>query len=475
MENRYVVRTLGCKANLADSQCLEAELQRRGWNPGVPADLCIVNSCTVTDEADRQSRKLASRLARENPNAAIVVTGCSAEVDPERLARSKGIDYVVGNRDKPRLVELVLGKVAERASAPARAIECEPAELLGVVEGYDELRSRHPMDRDWPLPEEALERIGSGDSRRTRGFLKIQEGCNAFCTYCVIPYGRGPSRSLTPDEVVARAGRLVGQGPRELVITGTNIGDYGTDLGEDPVKALVALLSRLFAETPVERLRVGSLDPLEITPGLIALMEREPRFCPHFHVSLQSPHARVLRMMKRRYGFDEVRRCLEEIAARLPSAYVGMDVITGFPGESAEEFEWGVERLRELPWTRLHVFPFSEREGTPATRLPGVVPPAERRERARRLAELSLARLRERVAAVAARGRMDGILLESPVRARDGGVEWVAGHSREYFRALVRAGAHEVAGLRNRVVSVAIDGIDVDAPAGEVSLVGSIA
>jgi threonylcarbamoyladenosine tRNA methylthiotransferase MtaB len=203
MEPTYIVKTLGCKANLYDSQLIEAELQKRGWKPfqakainfaypqAAPL-VCIVNSCTVTDEADRQSRKMAARLGRDHPGARIVVTGCSAEVDPERLARSKGIHYVIGNRDKPELVSVILEKLAKDEGR-----EISTGEVLGVAEGYAELLSRHPMDREWPVSETfALPPV----SQRTRAFLKIQEGCNTFCTYCIIPYGRGPSRSLRPRE-----------------------------------------------------------------------------------------------------------------------------------------------------------------------------------------------------------------------------------------------------------------------------------
>ncbi|MCM2278338.1 MAG: tRNA (N(6)-L-threonylcarbamoyladenosine(37)-C(2))-methylthiotransferase MtaB [Oligoflexia bacterium] len=464
----YILKTLGCKANVYDSQLIEAELRKRGWKPwsGEPepddALICVVNSCTVTDEADRQTRKMASRLFRDHPEASIVVTGCGAEVDPERLAASKGIHYVIGNRDKHQLVELILERIAQ---APQSARSEGRAEVLGKTEGYVEMISRHPMDREWPLVESvfAAPSLQEGQSGKTRAFLKIQEGCNSFCTYCVIPYGRGPSRSLRPREVLAQVRVLVEQGVREIVITGTNIGDYGTDWGEKPM--LDELLAMILGETALERLRVSSLDPTEITPALLSLMAREKRFCPHFHVSLQSPDTRILRLMKRRYGFEEVRGCLERIAS-LPApsggVFVGMDVITGFPGESAQDFEKTCATLEKLPWSRLHVFPYSERAGTPATRLPGTVPTEERSQRARRLSELSLNRLtRIHEAVLRQNPLLDSVLLERPSGSS------ISGYTPNYLRVALPCSSETGAGLQNQLVAVKIKEIQIDKNSGD--------
>jgi threonylcarbamoyladenosine tRNA methylthiotransferase MtaB len=494
MDSYYVLKTLGCKANFYDSQLIEAELQKKGWKPlPVGADsagtsasslLCVVNSCTVTDEADRQSRKMAARLARDNPNARVVVTGCAAEVDPERLTASKGIHYVIGNRDKPKLVELILEKI----KASLHEQPPERGEVLGVAQGYSEILSKHPMDREWPEGGEAFHVPPihlDGHSGKTRAFLKIQEGCNSFCTYCIIPYGRGPARSLRPREVISQVRKLVSEGIREVVITGTNIGDYGSDWAESAQHG--ELFRMILAETDLERLRVSSLDPTEITDEILSLMASEPRFCPHFHVSLQSPHSRVLRLMKRRYGFEQVKSCLDKISAvfaPLGGVFVGMDIITGFPGETESEFEWGYEALAALAWTRLHVFPYSEREGTPATRLPGSVRQEERLKRARRLNELSLVRMRkhhDNVLAQALAGGMtlDGVLLERAGRPPEGmspeleaqfaGVErWQAGYTANYLRVFVP----EAAGSRNSLVSVKPLGLVSDTQNGDVAFVG---
>ncbi|MCC7441435.1 MAG: radical SAM protein [Bdellovibrionales bacterium] len=496
---KYAVRTLGCKANLYDSQLIEAELQRMGLSPaaaGERADVCVVNSCTVTNEAEKQSRGMASRLSREHPGAKVVLTGCSAEIAPESLRAARGVDFVLSNRDKPRfggLLRQALG--ADRGASPSES--AGQAELLGDARGYEELRSRHPLDREWPLPEEVaftpseLQREGEpppgvarNSSSRTRAFLKIQEGCDSFCTFCIIPYGRGPSRSLRAGDAVAQVQRLVEQGVREVVLTGTNIGQYGmdwsgggrtTDDGYGDFQ-LEALCRAILERTSLERLRVSSLDPGEISSGLLALMESEPRFCPHFHVSLQSPHSRILRLMKRKYGAEEVRGTLERIAALGTSRrpFVGMDLITGFPGESAEIFEETLSLLRALPWDRLHVFPYSEREGTPSTRLPGSVPVGERKRRARVLNALSLERLRARYEGTLSEGRLlDDVLIEGPCRGPDGQRRWAGGYTRDYLRVLLPLSDSTTAARSNAVVSARALSLAVDPAGGDVVLLAA--
>ncbi|MFN7685535.1 MAG: tRNA (N(6)-L-threonylcarbamoyladenosine(37)-C(2))-methylthiotransferase MtaB [Oligoflexia bacterium] len=436
----YLVKTLGCKANLADSQRLEADLRARGWVPAnheAEAELCIVNSCTVTDEADRQSRRLASRMISRNPNAVVVMTGCAAEVDPEKLATTRGVAYVVGNSDKSRLVDLVLA-----ASQRARSRDESSSlggEVLGQVRNYEQMSSRHPMDREWPAMD--LESPPERVRGTTRGFLKIQEGCNSFCTYCVIPYGRGPARSLPSKALISRVQEMVAAGTREVVLTGTNLGDYGADWSEAslwvPGLELERLVQAILEKTTVERLRLGSLDPTEITDGLIELAaSSHGRLCPHFHVSLQSPLSRILRLMKRKYSSVEVERTLQKISARLPDAFIGMDVITGFPGETSTDFEATVQALERLPWTRLHVFPYSERAGTPATRLPGSVAQAERLLRARRLSALSQARQRQWVFEQKKSGWLGPVLFERPARwGGDKKMYW-SGYTPNYLRVL---------------------------------------
>ena len=322
-----------------------------------------------------------------------------------------------------------------------------------------------------------------GEAGRTRTFLKIQEGCNSFCTYCVIPYGRGPSRSLGISEIVAQIAELVDQGVQEVVITGTNVGDYGMDWNADPSSPqLCELFEAIFSQTEIPRLRVSSLDPTEITPDLFALMRREPRFMPHFHVSLQSPHSKILKLMKRKYQWEQVQECLQSIAdlpAPQGGAFVGMDLITGFPGETREDFEWGYDALKTLPWNRLHVFPFSERKGTPATRLPLSVPQQERVRRAGLLRDLSFERGKSSHHAVLAESvkhqrPLDRVLFESKTKGPSPGI-WVAGHSANYLRVLVAVKSEDEAlALNNKTLPVMPSSVMSDSAAGELAFIGKL-
>jgi len=474
MTRRYTVHTLGCKANAYDGQLIEQELAKRGWSEqaeGEGPDVIIVNSCTVTNEADKQSRKLASRLSRKHPQACVVLTGCGAEVSPERMAKVPGVHFVVGNQNKETLARLVLDKIDE-----PRVMD-GPAEILGGVEEYAKIRAKHPMDRSWPVPEAAF--LSPSEGRKaTRVFLKIQEGCNAFCTFCIIPYARGPARSLRPGRVVDHVRSLCEQGVQEIIFTGTDLGDYGIDLGSDgpSLEDLVALVLR---ETSLPRLRVSSLDPVEISPRLLEIMEREPRLCPHVHVSLQSPHSTILKRMKRSYDSKQVvttLNALSDLGERLAKSralnggiFAGMDVITGFPGETEEIFEWTLHRLEELPWHRLHVFPYSERDGTAATKLDGVVPKAERKKRVRRLMELSTQRLKGAYEELLKSGRPVSILVEGPVRGPDDSHRWISGTTENYFRVIAPHPNPEQ--HRNQMVELFPTSVHVDERAGDVSLI----
>jgi len=471
---KYVVRTLGCKANLSDSQRLEESLQAQGLVPfseGGEAEVqvCVVNSCTVTDEADIQSRKMARKLKKQYPNAKIVMTGCGAEVSPHLMAESAGVDFVVGNQNKDRFASTVMTAIRDQVASGS---------VLGSVTGYSELLSRHPMDREWPQAESTYlppPLDMEGESSRTRLFLKIQEGCNAFCTYCVIPYGRGPSRSVRPRLLIESIRKMHNGGAQEVILTGTNIGDYGSDWSEDGRPCFEDLVQMILDETEIPRLRLSSLDPSEISPRLLGQMRDYSRLMPHFHVSLQSPVTRVLKAMKRKYTQKEVVDCLTAIRGlkefRGP-IFIGMDVITGFPGETDAEFQESVEVLRSLPWSRLHVFPYSEREGTPATRIPGSVPVSVRKERARILSELSFERIQS-VYFSQKDGVARGVLLEGSVRGPDGTRDWISGYSQNYLRVLVRA--NEGAFLKmNRINDLRPDSMALDRPGGEAFYIAKV-
>jgi threonylcarbamoyladenosine tRNA methylthiotransferase MtaB len=447
----YQIHTLGCKANWNDSQEIEAQLRAGGMNVGASDDdpeVIVVNSCTVTDEADKQSRKLAERLKKKHPRSRVVFTGCSAEVSPDVVDEVA----VVANRDKGEFRQLLK--------------DSPESGKLGRAEGYTEMHSRHPMDREWPLPSSRLVLpVRDGVTNRTRAFLKIQDGCNVFCTYCVIPYGRGPSRSLKPNEVVTAIQGLTDHGYKEVVITGINIGEYGlTKRGH----SLEPLLRRVLTETEIERVRLSSLNPVEITPELMRLMDENERLCPHFHVSLQSVDDEILKKMKRGYTSKDVIRCLNDIASMKRKPFVGMDLITGFPGETTEVYEKSKELLAEMPWSRLHVFPYSERSGTPATRLNGVVDRGERKRRSRELNALSLERLKSHYEANKGRAFND-VLIEGSVKGPGAG-EWVSGYTPDYTRFILKK-----ANLKsNTYVSAQAHTVIIDASGHEVSFLGTL-
>lgn len=478
--SKYVVKTLGCKANWYDGQLLESKLQDLGWrqseNSG-DAELCIVNSCTVTDEADKQSRQLAKRLAREYPRAKVVFTGCGAEVAPEEFAQSPGVSFVVGNQDKNQLVDLVLG------ADPAAPESPTSSKILGSVSSYGELLSRHPMDREWTLPESTFmlpSLAQDSQTERTRAFVKIQEGCDSFCTYCIIPYGRGPSRSLSTDLLLQQVSALANSGVREVILTGTNIGEYGVDQTASGKSTLTFLLREIFEKTRIERLRVSSLDPVEIEPEILELMTTEPRFCPHFHVSLQSPHPKILKLMKRKYSAQQAEESLLRIASLRPAAaphtrpFVGMDVITGFPGETEQDFRETWDQLSVLPWDRLHVFPYSERKGTPATRIKPSVPLMERKKRAQLLQQLSFDRLHQRYQG-ALQQVQQRVLIEGSTRGPDHTDHWWGGYTPDYIRVLIKKSHQSADALdlrENQVISVSPQELFLNRSAGDITLIG---
>ncbi len=469
---KFIVKSLGCKANYSDGQLMEVGLLGRGYQSTrneEEADLVVVNSCTVTNEADVQSQKMVRDIARKNPNAKIIYTGCGAEVNPEDALKIQGVGAVIGNQNKDQAAILIDEYFSKASVRP---------ELLGTVANYEELKSRHPMDREWAMPSTGIDEIlklnEESSTFRTRAFIKIQEGCNSFCTYCIIPYGRGPNRSLKISEIVDQIKSLVASGIQEVILTGTNIGDYGMDWSGN--LEIDSLIEAILVETPLPRLRVSSLDPTEISDRMIALMEKYSRFCPHFHVSLQHVDSKILKLMKRKYTAEDVEQCLAKLSQMKNKPFVGMDYIAGFPGESEEDFLESVERLKKLYWSRIHVFPYSERSGTPATRLPNSVPVSIRKQRAKVIAALSLERLtsvysESRAAFESAEtGLLRGVLLESRVKGPDGSRNWVSGYAPGYQRVILPV--DDTAVLRNKVVDVSVERWMVDRASGEVSWLG---
>ncbi|MBX3040269.1 MAG: tRNA (N(6)-L-threonylcarbamoyladenosine(37)-C(2))-methylthiotransferase MtaB [Bdellovibrionaceae bacterium] len=361
----YKVHTFGCKVNTYDGGLIQKNLSAAGFEPapGEPR-IHVLNTCAVTAEATKEAVRMIRRLKVKDPFCTVVVTGCAAQVDTGSFENLPGADLVIANSHKGRLPELLAkhfrGDLQER------------------------------VFKSNIFRKDDLEAGGGIEKNHTRTFLKIQDGCNSFCTYCVIPYARGKSRSIAVADLVARVNELAANGAGEVVLTGVHIGDYEDEkFGKKFV--LEDLLEQLLLKTKVQRFRLSSLEPVEVTERLLDVYQ-DPRFCPHFHMSIQSANTDVLAKMKRKYTQDDVRRSLLRIRERVPGAFIGMDVIAGFPTETLEQFNDTVSCLREVPWSRIHVFPYSERPGTRAATYEETVRPEERARRAQILRELSMER-----------------------------------------------------------------------------------
>jgi len=361
MSLTFSVVTLGCKTNQFESISMEEKLVAAGYRSVSyedGADLVVVNTCTVTTATDSQSRNLIRRARRMNPDCRVIVTGCYAQVDPEAIRSIPGVSVVLGNDDKKDLVKY---------------LEIDPVEPLIEVSDIQKVIDAVPHEI-------------SSFAERSRAFVQIQNGCNAYCSYCIIPYARGRSRSASPDQVLEQVRRLVANGYPEIVLTGIHIGAYGIDL--QPASSLVELIRRIEAETMVHRLRLGSIEPNEIGDSLIELLAGSDIVCPHLHVPLQAGDDDVLNRMNRHYSVDDFSRLIDKVHRQLPDVAFGFDVITGFPGETEMEFANTVRLIESLPAAFLHVFPFSRRPGTPAADMAGQVPGDVARQRATILRQL---------------------------------------------------------------------------------------
>jgi threonylcarbamoyladenosine tRNA methylthiotransferase MtaB len=346
----FFLRTFGCRANQADSAGIRealAALSMEETGDWRRADLILVNSCTVTHRSDREVRQIVRRLHGGNPGARVVVLGCYAQRDPDGIAALPGVRLVVGNAERARLPEL-LQEMAD--SGPARV-------------------SWSPVDAAAECPLPPMGRTGG----KTRPLVKIQDGCDSGCAYCIVPKVRGPGRSARPEAVLAEIIALTAAGFREIVLTGVHLGAYGRKREGHP--GLAELLERIVRIPDLGRVRLSSIEPMDFDPGILRLAASGPVVAHHFHIPLQSGCDRILRLMHRPYGAARYRELVGEIVRLLPDAAVGTDVLVGFPGETEEDFAAGCALLEELPLAYLHVFPFSPREGTEAFALPGRVAP----------------------------------------------------------------------------------------------------
>ena len=355
---RVAISTLGCKTNQFESAAMIEQLQAAGYQI-VPfsehSDIYIINSCTVTARTDAETRRLIRRARRLNPESRIIATGCYAQVAPGELEKMPELDCVLGNQEKQNISTL-LESTGRSVSDIAAISSAEPLKLTSF-------------------------------SEHIRAFLQIQNGCNSFCSYCIVPYARGRSRSVTPDDILQSVRDFAANGFKEVVLTGIHLGAYGLDLPSST--SLTALVRQIDDEQIVPRLRIGSIEPNEVSQDLLTLMASSKIICPHLHLPLQSGSDSVLKRMGRPYTSAMFRDLMSRITAAMPNVFIGADVIAGFPGETEAEFNETVTLLEELPFSDLHVFPYSSRPGTRAAGMPGHLPANMVTERAARLRNIA--------------------------------------------------------------------------------------
>lgn len=352
--------TLGCKLNFSESSTLARQFEQGGFErvtSEVDADICVINSCSVTEHADKKCRNLIRRIHRRNPRAIIAVTGCYAQLKPEEISKIEGVSIVLSNNDKGDLYERT---IRLSRTSPVEVYPCDVDSLTRFFAAFS-----------------------SGD--RTRTFLKVQDGCDYCCAYCTIHYARGSSRNMPIADLVEEARQIAAGGQKEIVITGVNTGDFGRTTGE----SFLDLLKALNEVEGIERYRISSIEPNLLTDEIISFCAASPKFQHHFHIPLQSGSDRILQSMGRRYTSERFAERIRKVKEAMPDAFIGIDVIVGFPGEKEEHFMETYHLLERVKPAFLHIFPFSERPGTPAVDLPEKVQSSIATERVERLEELS--------------------------------------------------------------------------------------
>jgi threonylcarbamoyladenosine tRNA methylthiotransferase MtaB len=434
----FSIENFGCRATEADAAALRRELLAGGLTLAgehACADIVVLNTCTVTAAADSQARDAVRKIHRSNPGAKIIVTGCYAQRAPEELAAIQGVAWVVGNSHQRNIPEIAQGLGVRPQGAdfvPVAALEDDP---MSLARGPAKVLTGDIFAQS--TVQIAPATLMAGD--RTRPILKIQDGCNNRCSYCVIPFVRGGSRSLTPDAVIGEVRMLGGAGAKEVVLSGINLGSYGRDLV--PRATLAGVAQRILDETDIGQLRFSSIEPQDITEDFASLVGCSDRLARHFHIPLQSGSDRILRAMHRWYRTELYAERVDLVRRLLPDAAIGADVIVGFPGETEADFEATVEFIERLPFTYLHVFSFSVRPGTAAAALGDAVPLQTIRKRAGALRDLG------RQKSTAFRASQAGRTVRALTLAR-GGDNWTEALTGNYLRVRI-AGRHPANLWRN--------------------------
>ncbi len=418
MKKKVALHDLGCKVNAYEVEAMQQLLENAGYET-VPfeegADVYVINTCTVTNIADRKSRQMLHKAKKMNPDAIVVATGCYAQADTEKLKEDTAVDLILGNNQKTQIVE-ALEEYEKEHAKQVQVIE------INHTKEYEELSI-------------------SSTAEHVRAYIKVQDGCNQFCTYCIIPFARGRVRSRKIEEVLSEVETLAAKGYKEVVLTGIHLSSYGVDFPKEERESLLSLIQAVSRVEGISRIRLGSLEPRIITEEFLEGIVKTGKVCPHFHLSLQSGCNKTLKNMNRRYSAQEYAEKCELIRKFYPAPALTTDVIVGFPQETEEDFEESYEFVKKIHFYETHIFKYSRRHGTKAASMDGQLTEAAKAQRSDRMLELHEIRAREYEEAMI--GKKMELLLEEEIEID--GRPWYVGHSREYVRAVVsKTDAHRV-------------------------------
>ena len=418
MKKKVALHNLGCKVNEYEVEAMQQLLENAGYET-VPfeegADVYVINTCTVTNIADRKSRQMLHKAKKMNPDAIVVATGCYAQADTEKLKEDTAVDLILGNNQKTQIVE-ALEEYEKEHAKQVQVIE------INHTKEYEELSI-------------------ASTAEHVRAYIKVQDGCNQFCTYCIIPFARGRVRSRKIEEVLSEVETLAAKGYKEVVLTGIHLSSYGVDFPKEERESLLSLIQAVSRVEGISRIRLGSLEPRIITEEFLEGIVKTGKVCPHFHLSLQSGCNKTLKNMNRRYSAQEYAEKCELIRKFYPAPALTTDVIVGFPQETEEDFEESYEFVKKIHFYETHIFKYSRRHGTKAASMDGQLTEAAKAQRSDRMLELHEIRAREYEEAMI--GKKMELLLEEEIEID--GRPWYVGHSREYVRAVIsKTDAHRV-------------------------------
>ena len=432
MKKKVALHNLGCKVNAYEVEAMQQLLEKAGYEI-VPftegADVYLINTCTVTNIADRKSRQMLHKAKKMNPDAIVVAAGCYAQADTEKLKEDNAVDLILGNNQKTQIVE-VLEEYEKEHSKQVQVIE------INHTKEYEELSI-----------EQTAEHV--------RAYIKVQDGCNQFCTYCIIPFARGRVRSRKIADVLKEVETLASKGYKEVVLTGIHLSSYGVDFPKEERESLLSLIQAVSKVAGIQRIRLGSLEPRIITEEFLEGIVATGKVCPHFHLSLQSGCSKTLKNMNRRYSAQEYAEKCELIRKYYPAPALTTDVIVGFPMETEEDFEESYEFVKNIHFYETHIFKYSRRHGTKAAAMDGQLTEAVKAQRSEKLLALHDIRAKEYEEAMI--GKTIELLLEEEIE--EAGKSWYVGHSREYVRAVIeKTDAHQV----NDLVEAKVTGFVTD-------------